>query len=114
MHKSSKGRLSSREGFALIASYYEQGGHGAREFYTSHGMTENRFYGWRKRYNRVHSLTVPTGKTGPCLRPLQITASPLPSPLEMEYANGNRLRIPSGEGFSLALVIQLLQVTAHV
>jgi hypothetical protein len=111
MHKPSKSRLSTEEGFAIIASYYAQGGHGARPFYTSHGLTENQFYRWRKRYNRAHPDTAPVRATAIGIRPLQITAGPLPSSLEIEYANGNRLRLPCGEGFSLALVTQLLQVT---
>ncbi|GHT53901.1 hypothetical protein FACS189446_2390 [Bacteroidia bacterium] len=111
MHKPSKRRLSTEEGFAIIAGYYAQGGQGARQFYTSHGLTENQFYGWRKRYNRAHPDTAPVRATATGIRPLQITAAPLPCSLEIEYANGNRLRIPSGEGFSLSLVTQLLQVT---
>ncbi|MDR0863537.1 MAG: hypothetical protein LBO74_01220 [Candidatus Symbiothrix sp.] len=106
-----KHRLSTVEGFAIIASYYEQGGQGAKQFYTAHGLTENQFYRWRKRYNRAHPDTAPVSATGARIRPLQITAAPLPCSLEIEYANGNRLRLPCGEGFSLALVTQLLQVT---
>jgi hypothetical protein len=45
------------------------------------------------------------------LRPLQITTPTLPSTLEIEYANGNRLRLPCGEGFSLESIAGLLQVT---
>ena len=114
MGTTNKHRLSTAEGFALIASYYEQGGQGAKQFYTTRGLTENQFYGWRKRYNRVHSAESTKRATEPALRPLQITTPALPATLEIEYANGNRLRLPCGESFSLELITGLLQVTTRV
>jgi transposase-like protein len=107
-------RLSTAEGFALIARYYQQGGHGARQFYTSHGLTENQFYGWRKRYNRTYSAADSIKETAAGIRPLEIIAPALPASIEIEYVNGNRLRLSLAAGISMDLVRQLLQLTTRV